>query len=461
MNTITFNNNVDISFNSGEVIQENDIQNVILAYNYSQSPNTLYTITDISSVFLAETIYEIGINAFINFTSLKGITLCPTINKINIDAFYRCTSLTSIILPDALSFLGDTAFRGCSSLSTVVLNNTSNLNCIGEAIFNDVSANGTYTFGPIDSVETATIKNLICLLPSSWTRYPDIPYIVGIDFAILYDRCIGKKGFQIKTHYVDLSCVPISYIDFHTLFFNNNGFLNLNCNVINQPNVINSSTLANYIVLNKQVDVNGNTFNLMSTLDCLYECSMPQKCWSVESTLYFTKHISKLKTIFNFNTDTNVIICNKEKQLALCEDTSTSCGCKGKQNDSSSCGCKGKGKETKTQTICDLFYNSKNIQKMYIKGPSLITINDFFNMYEALGVTIANDNSYNPIPTLCQAQGLPVNAASTNYIAILNLYVKSMYKSVDNLNIRLPYLINFTASMPKNANDKNNYRYKP
>ena len=157
MNTIVFNNGFDLSFNIDKVIQENDIQNIILAYNYTYVPVPSYSITDISSIDLTSTIYEIGINAFYNFTSMKEITLSTTVNKINLEAFYNCTSLQSIILPDALSFLGSNAFYGCSSLSNVVLNNTINLICVGESVFIGVSPTGTYTFGLYNNIETPII----------------------------------------------------------------------------------------------------------------------------------------------------------------------------------------------------------------------------------------------------------------------------------------------------------------
>lgn len=448
MNTITFTDSSNITFEIGEVIQENDIAIVIQEYNYSH--NTTYSITDVSSINLVSTIYEIGINSFNGFTSMVSITLSSTINKINLDAFYNCSSLQSILLPDCLKFLGSKAFYGCTALSTIVLNNTNNLVCIGEEVFTGVNSTGTYTFGSYNNLETPTILKLISLLPpTGWTRNPPTYYYIYVDFAVVYDVCLLEKGIENKTCYVDLSCVPITYKDFHTLFFNSNNFFSLNCSVVNQPNKINSTNLEKYIVLNQQYDIYGNKFNLMTTIDNLYECALPKKCWSVESIIYFNKHISKLKTIFNFNSDTRVTICNKKgKNCNFKNDYK--CDCKKEEN---KCDCK---KES-TITKCDIFYD--NIQKFYTRGPSIITINDFFNMYEAQGVEMALDNSFNSIPK--QAAGLPINAATTNYVAILNLFVKSMYKSVDNLNIRLPYLIDFSGSMPTSPTDNNNYRYNP
>jgi len=466
MNIITFTDSSNISFNIGEVIQENDIENIILAYNYSQTPYAMYSIIDVSGVILVSTIYEIGINAFTNFTSMKSIKLSATINKINIDAFNGCSSLQSILLPDILNFLGCKVFYGCSSLSSIVLNNTNNLVCIGDAVFTGVSLNGTYTFGSDNNLETPTVSKLISLLPTTWTRYPDISYNIYVDFAILYDTCLTEKCIENQTFNFDLSCVPISYKDFHTLFFNNNKFFNLNCSIINQRNKINPTTLENYITLNKQVDVCGNKFNLMSTLDSLYQCSMPKNCWSVESIIYFNKHISKLKTIFNFNIDTKVIICNKKENKCYCNKKENKCTCNKKED---KCACNKKEdkcycnkKENKCdcyKKFCDIFYNKNDIHKFYKRGTSIIKIDEFFNMYEAQGVEMAVDNSFNSIPK--QSQGLPINAENTPYVAILNLFVKSMYNSVDNLNIKLPYLIDFSGCMPISPTDNNNYRYNP
>jgi len=474
MNTITFTDSSNISFTIGEVIQENDIENVILAYNYTQSPYTTYSITDVSNINLVSTIYEIGINAFNGFTSMVSMTLSSTINKINIDAFKGCSALQSIVLPDVLTTLGNNSFYGCASLANVVLNNTNNLVCIGDPVFYGLHSTGTYTFGSNNNLATPTISKLISLLPTAWTRHPDISYNIYVDFAILYDICLIEN--KNKTFYVDLSCVPIPYKDFHTLFFDKNNFFSLNCSVVTQPNVINPTALYNYITLNTQVDVYGNKFNLMSTLDSLYDCSMPKKVWSVESVIYFNKHIGKLKTIFNFNVDNRVTICKKKndcknecikkayiKKDECCKEECSKNDCLNECNNKKHCCkdecCKKDDECNKQLKSCDLLYNKNNIQKFYTRGPSIITIDDFFNMYQAQGVEIALDNSYNSIPK--QAQGLPINAAITKYVAILNLFVKSMYKTVDNLNIRLPYLIDFSGSMPTSSTDHNNYRYNP
>ena len=252
MNTITFTDSSNISFTIGEVIQENDIENVIKAYNYSHT--TTYSITDVSSINLVSTIYEIGINSFNGFTSMVSITLSSTINKINLDAFYNCSSLQSILLPDCLTFLGSNAFYGCTALSTIVLNNTNNLLCIGEEVFTSISSTGTYTFGSYNNLATPTILKLISLLPpTGWTRNPPTYYYIYVDFAILYDICLIEN--KNKTFYVDLSCIPIPYKDFHTLFFDKNNFFSLNCSVVNQPNKINPTNLEKYSVLNQQVDI--------------------------------------------------------------------------------------------------------------------------------------------------------------------------------------------------------------
>ena len=477
MNTITFTSGTSFNFNINEVIQENDINNVIIAYNNSLSTPTNYSINDVDSINLISIIYEIGINAFSNFINMQTITLSPTINKINITAFYGCSLLLSITLPNTLTFLGSKSFYSCSSLATIILYNTANLICIGDDVFNNIGNTGSYTFDSYNNLNTPTISKLISLLPSSWTRSPDSSYNIYVDFAILNDKCLTEKCIENKNYYFDLSCVPIPYKDFHTLFFNNNVF-SLNYKIIYQPTIIIPQTLENYITLNTQVDVCGNKFNLTSTLDSLYECSMPKKCWSVESLIYFNKHISKLKTILNFNIDTKLTICRKDYIKNDCNKNDCNKNDCNKcdycnKNDCNKCDycnkndcnkndcnknddCKKKNKQ-----ICDMIYNKNNMQKIYTRG-STITIDDFFNMYEAQGVEMAVDNSYNSsIPSLCQARGLPINAATIKYVAILNLFVKSMYNSVDNLNIRFPYLIDFSGSMPTSPTDNNNYRYNP
>ena len=73
---------------------------------------------------------------------------------------------------------------------------------------------------------------------------------------------------------------------------------------------------------------------------------------------------------------------------------------------------------------------------------------------------MATDNSYNSIPK--QALGLPTDAENIKYTAILNLFLKSHTISIPNICFRMPYLINFSDSLPINSNpNTNNYRYNP
>ena len=81
-------------------------------------------------------------------------------------------------------------------------------------------------------------------------------------------------------------------------------------------------------------------------------------------------------------------------------------------------------------------------------------------MFEAQGIEMATDNSYNSIPK--QALGLPTDAENIKYIAILSLLLKSNNLNITNICFKMPYLINFSDSLPINSDpNTNNYRYNP
>ena len=372
--------------------------------------------------------------------------------------------MATITLSNSLTNIGDYAFAYCSSLQEIILENTSNLICIGQNIFQNINATGTYIFGTPNNFKTTVVEDLISQLPPAWTNDGN-DYITVVDFAVIYDNNV-PSCLNNNTSYVDLSCVEISWKDFHTLFFYNNSYFSLNKNVAYQPNLINPIDLAKYTILNNQVDIYDNSFNLLETIENVYEEKLPRNLWSVESSICFYKNIAQLKSIFNFQVDRQKLLCKKNNEILYnnicqpnCEEIYIkSCNCK------KDCTCnkyeKIKCNNTNNKiSQCDLIYNKYNYRTSYKKGCSLITIDQFFDLYEAQGVIIANINQYTPDPI--QAKGLPADGLTVKYAAILNIFLKSCNKCVNNLNIRLPYLIDFSGSMPTSVSDNNNYRYNP
>lgn len=494
--SITIDNSFNIQFTIYGIIQENDINNVITNYNNTYS--TTYNITNVTDANIGTSTCEIGIKAFKNFTSLESIQLAPSVITINDKAFYNCTSLTSVTMSNNLKNIGYKAFYNCTSLQSIILSNsltnigdyafaydssfnnitlldTSNLTCIGQNLFLNVSPDGSYNFGTHNNFKTVQVEDLISQLPIGWNNVGS-EYVTYVDFAVIYDSTV-PSCLENSTSYVDLSSVNISWKDFHNLFFINNSYFSLNKNLLYQPNLISPSTLASYSVLNNQVDVYDNSFNLLETVENIYEEKLPRNLWSVESSLCFYKNIAGLKTIFNFQVDRQKLICKKNPNLynnicqpncikqcnnetkiskckkdSICDKNNTNIIIYNNENTINN--------NTNTNTIsqCDLIYNKTNYKTSYIKGCSLITIDQFFDLFEAQGVQIASENKISPN---LMAKGLPINGETVKYAAILNIFLKSCNKCVNNLNIRFPYLIDFSDSMPTSSTDTNNYRYNP
>jgi len=397
----------------------------------SNSSSTLY-FTDNSSLNLLPSIVTT-----LTFTDIEE-------NIDNYNSIYtqtkEITDISSVIVGTDITKLMNEVFSDCTNLNSITIYNTDNLSYIGNDIFKDICGNGVYYFYSRNNYYTSTINQLISLLPRdlmtgqvTWTNGLDVSYNYYTDFSIL---CNDLNIDVENTQNYYLKPIDISYQDFHTLFFSSNSYLILNKNSKNNPITINDFN--RYTIINQQSEniyIGNSTsydisFNLLSKVLMHYQYYIPKQCWGIESSICLNKKISNIKTIFDFQNKTPP----KKKY----------CGCKENNNG----GCHEKD-------TCH-----PNQQKCGCKPPVRITINDFFNMFEAQGVVMAIDNSFNSIPKT--AIGLPIDSDKI-YTAILSLYFKSNNQEVTNLCIKIPYAINFQDSMPKTSviPNTNNYRYNP
>ena len=373
---------------------------------------------------------------FSNATSniINGI-LNETLTQDNITDNLKSNNIidiTGITIGTDVEKLEDYLFSDCFNLSNIVIYNTDILTYIGSHIFDDVSSNGKYSFyskhatnnntTPTTYYYTQNVERLINLLPNGWNT--DLIYNYYTDFGVLCNEVIRINKSNVE--YYDFEPIDISYNDFHSLFFAKNGYftispynylkINITTDNINRYTIINNQTLQTYYnndLTKNPIDL---SFNLYSTVLNHYQYSIPYQGWSIESTIQMNKQLSKLKKISDFG---NYNSC-----------TNTTCS------------------DTKCNTSC----NTKNNTKL--------TLDDMFNIFEAQGILMATDNSFNSVPIL--AKGLPINAQTEKYIAILNLYLRSNNSNVKDISLRMPYRINFVNSMPKNNNlNINNYRYNP
>jgi len=334
------------------------------------------------------------------------------------------SDISGITIGTDVTKLEDFLFTDCVNLTNITIYNTDIITYIGLDIFNDVSSNGIYSFYSSNDYYTNNVKKLISLLPVGWVSTIDYNYYT--EFAILCNELTHINKNSADNY--NFTPIDISYTDFHTLFFPNNSYFNLNVNNYG-IHKITPSLLKSYITINSQTEqiyLNEDltlppediSFNLLSKVLNHYQYNMPSQCWSIESTIQINKQLSNLKTIFNFQDN------------QCCE----------------------KDNKPKCNTKCNTTCIEKNSTK--------ITIDDFFNMFEAQGVEMATDNSFNSVPIL--AKGLPIDASTIKYTAILTLYLRSNNSNVKDISFKMPYLINFSNSMPKNNNpNNNNYRYNP
>jgi len=365
-----------------------------------------------------DTVFIVSTDPEVAHTSMTQYDMEATLNDATLlnetyDHFEYIVELT--ISPDIIS-LADYLFTHCINLKKITIHNTDVLKYIGKELFVDVPASGTYTFGSANNYKTLNISNLILQLPPAWV--PSINYNIYTNFAKLSTNLIELK-VDSNAIYYNLTPINIPYADFHTLFFSTNGYFRLNINNYSK-NRINPNDLLRYITINSQLERTyiyqdltqpplDISFNLLSKVLNHYQYIIPSQTWNVESRIQINKQLSALKTIYDF-----------KKECTYLENNNTK-----------------------------------------------ITIDDFFNMIEAEGIQMARDNSYNTITgKAISAIGLPINAANTKYTAMMTLYLTSTNVSVDvtisDIGFRLPYLIDFSQSMPKNADQNtNNYRYNP
>jgi hypothetical protein len=341
---------------------------------------------------------------------------------------YMVADIIGITISTDVEKLQDYLFTDCSNLSNIVIYNTDILTYIGSHIFDDVSTNGTYTFYSKQASTTPTyyytqnidrLTHLLTDVKPGWQS--SLKYTHSTDFGILCNDVTQLN--KTNTDYYDFAPIDISYSDFHSLFFLNNRYFQITSpfNIktkISAPNltrytVINNQTVEIYPDDNLSINPTDISFNLYSNIMNHYQYSIPYQSWSIDSKMQLTKQLSKLNTIYDFLYNIS---------------------CTSKEND-----------------YCNSSCQTKNSTK--------ISLDELFNIYQAQGVVMATDNSYNGGPIY--AQGLPLDASSNKYTAILTLYLRSSNKNVKDISLRMPYLINFAGSMPKSPEDKNYYRYYP
>ena len=66
---------------------------------------------------------------------MKQVVIPCSVIEISENAFMSCPSLERVIIPSSVKTIGDCAFSGCFVLSKIVFESPSNLESIGNSVF--------------------------------------------------------------------------------------------------------------------------------------------------------------------------------------------------------------------------------------------------------------------------------------------------------------------------------------
>ena len=125
--------------------------------------------TNLTSVFIPNSVTSIGECAFEACTNLTSVTIPNRIMTIREKAFVACSSLTSITIPNSVTSIGDLAFSECTSLTSIVIPDS--VTSIGECAFqycskltsitipNSVTSIGNGAFASCSSLTSIVVES--------------------------------------------------------------------------------------------------------------------------------------------------------------------------------------------------------------------------------------------------------------------------------------------------------------
>ena len=90
----------------------NEIKTVTIKQGVKRLVGTFQNCYNLTSVYISDTVEEIGENAFADCGYLNFIKIPDSVTKIGAYAFKGCTSLTSITIPDSVTTISEHAFDG-------------------------------------------------------------------------------------------------------------------------------------------------------------------------------------------------------------------------------------------------------------------------------------------------------------------------------------------------------------
>ena len=148
----------------------NEIRTVTIECGVKRLVGTFQNCYNLTSVYISDTLEEIGENAFVDCKELKSITIPSSVTEIGARAFKGCTSLESVKIPANVTKIGEDAFKGCKKLKKVTISNSSTE--IDENAFDDCPVD---IISPKTSLDNITPPNVT----SSVVSYSGINDING------------------------------------------------------------------------------------------------------------------------------------------------------------------------------------------------------------------------------------------------------------------------------------------
>lgn len=110
------------SYYKGDINIPGKIEYGEIEYTVTEIANEAFKgSSNITSVYIPNTIKTIWASAFENCTSLLSVTIPESVTYIHAHTFSNCSSLISVTIPESVTQIEMEAFKGCSSLTTVSL----------------------------------------------------------------------------------------------------------------------------------------------------------------------------------------------------------------------------------------------------------------------------------------------------------------------------------------------------
>lgn len=175
-------------------------------------PNVVGESSEITSLFIPNTVTKIGDRAFEGCTSLKSVNIPTSITEIGNRVFYGCHGLTSITIPNSITKIGDYAFS-CTDLKSIDLPNS--VTSIGECAFswchyltsftipNSVTYIGSWAFENCTKLASVTIGNSVTYIGS-----------------LVFERCYNLTSITIPNSVTYIGYQAFAYSGLTSAVFN-------------------------------------------------------------------------------------------------------------------------------------------------------------------------------------------------------------------------------------------------